>query len=200
MKLKNQVVIKKLRAQGTDYSLIFSLIQAVGFMPVCCSSLGEVYTPGPCPEPPDLAECPCVPRELVLEPWQAAGQSARKSNSLGSALNQWLPGVSGEIPQAPFLLAGDMSEVYTFQLLPWIKRHHPCPCTFYCLPFLAWTSSPRLSWSFLGLLPNYFECKFAFRLLSQSLFLREPKLRNLATLFSGTSALSSCYHLVYPFF
>ena len=68
MKLKNQVVIKKLRAQGTDYSLIFSLIQAAGFMPVCCSSLGEVYTPGPCPEPPDLAECPCVPRELVLEP------------------------------------------------------------------------------------------------------------------------------------
>ena len=108
------------------------------YLPVCRSSLGEVNTPGPCPEPPDLAECPCVPRQLVLEPWQAAGQSARKSNSLGSPLNQWLPGVSGETPQPPFLLAGDMSEVYTFQLprldkAPSPMSMHLLLSTFPCL-------------------------------------------------------------------
>lgn len=94
MKLKNQAVIKKIRAQGTDYSLIFSLLQAAAFIRLSVAPLLVKYTPlGPAQSPQTLQSA-----SVCLENYfwsheqqllsQAAGQSARKSNSLGSALNQ----------------------------------------------------------------------------------------------------------------
>lgn len=113
------------------------------YPPVCRSSLGEVYTLGPAQSPQTLQSASvCLENSFWSHEQQllsqAAGQSARKSNSLGSALNQWLPGVAGETPQPPFLLAGDMSEVNIFQLPPLDKAPSPTSMhlllsTFPCL-------------------------------------------------------------------
>lgn len=126
------------RAPGTDCSLIFSLRQAAAFICLSVAPLLVKWTPlGPAQSPQTLqSDSVCLENSFWSHEQQrfsqAAGQSARKSNSLGSALNQWLPGVDGETPQPPLLLAGDMSEVYIFQLPPLDKLHHPCPCTFSC--------------------------------------------------------------------
>lgn len=106
MKLKNQAVIKKIRAQGTDYSLIFSLLQVAAFIRLSVAPLLK-YTPlGPAQSPQTLQSA-----SVCLENYfwsheqqllsQAAGQSARKSNSLGSALNLTPRSCWGDTP-TPF--------------------------------------------------------------------------------------------------
>lgn len=138
MKLKNHAVIKKSELKGLTIPS-YLLPTGCSFLSACLSSpLLVKYTPlGPAQSPQTLQSASvCLENYFWSHEQQLHKQQVRVLENQTSGLSsQSAPcELLGDTP-TPSSWLGICLRCTSSNSLP-IKRHHPRPCTFYCLPFL----------------------------------------------------------------